>query len=84
MEAGELGRLSQDRRAGVGHRERAADARLDLDEHVLERSVRLMPAGATAPSQARNARFAAQPHQLVVGRVIADLIEPASGAIEGG
>ena len=67
---------------GVGHRHRAAGAGLGLARHVDHRGVGRVAARRVLPGDRRVARAEPRRHQVVVGRVEGDLVEPPPARVE--
>jgi hypothetical protein len=67
---------------GIGHRHRAAGARLDLGRHVDHGRMRGMPTPRALPRDRCIARAKARAQQIVPGRMEGDLVEAAPARVE--
>ena len=79
----DVGAAGQHRHGGVGHGHRAAEAGLGLGQQVERGDMGLMAAAAfLLPGHGVPAVVDGQVHQLVVGGVIAHLVQPSAVAVE--
>ena len=67
----------------VSHRHRAGRARVGLGHEVEERSVQRMTRLFGGPGRPRHARFKTEAHELVVGGMKLDFVDPVAEAVEG-
>jgi hypothetical protein len=83
-ELGELGPAAQHGDRGVGHAQRARGGAVDLVPQVRQhRSGRVRAGLLGGPGQRVHAGAEPERHQLVVGGVEVDLVDPLADAVEG-